>query len=151
MAKRRTIKKKTYKEFMAWLEGVECMQEDDWTPNDAQWKTIREMLAHLQPEVKTVEKTVEVNTPVAAPAGYRGPIAEPGQPVAQLVDVNNAPVPRQESAFRPAPTNSHQPQRLMPSALQEQAPVAPGVPAATSTKKDQILDTSDGNYQSEFM
>ena len=35
------IKEITIMEFRAWLQGVEEMQEDDWHPNETQWKKIR--------------------------------------------------------------------------------------------------------------
>lgn len=128
---------------MAWLEGVECMQEDGWVPNKTQWQTIREMIGSLKPEV-IVEKVHE-----PAPAAvmhhpqpvHHGPIEIVDGPVPHSVMPQGAP-----PAARPGP-----PQRLVPSALAEGAPAAPGVPKATSTTKDQVLDTSDGQYQSEFM
>lgn len=43
----------TIKEFKMWLEGVEEMQPEGWTPDARQWKRIREKL-------ETIEEAVPV-------------------------------------------------------------------------------------------
>lgn len=133
MAKR--IKKKTYSEFVAWLEGVECMQDENWTPSAAQWRTIRTALDNIKPDVVEVE--VEVETP--APAGTA---RQPG-PIQVIEPPTGFSQPPQ-----PAP-RPMEPQRL-PAGMKQVAPAAPGVPAATTTRGDEVLDTSDGHYTSEF-
>lgn len=139
-ARRKKIIKKTYSEFMSWLEGVESMQEEDWAPTLDQWQTIRKLLDNLQPDVETEIVKEQIATPVATV--MQAPMGQPQMGMAPVQSAFEAPAPV------PAPVI---PQRLKPSALQEAPPVAPGVPAATVTKKDQVLDTSDGNYESEFM
>jgi hypothetical protein len=52
-------KKLTVKEFRYWLEGVEEMQEDDWSPDVKQWKRIREKIAMLD-DVTTTNTFAEV-------------------------------------------------------------------------------------------
>jgi len=64
-AKKKSTKKVTYAEFLAWLEGVESMQEENWTPSPTQWKTIREKLNTVKPDVEV--KEVKVETAAAAP------------------------------------------------------------------------------------
>lgn len=41
------------KEFKSWLEGVEDMQDDDWTPSDIQWKKIRKKIDELEENPQT--------------------------------------------------------------------------------------------------
>ena len=41
MAKVKNNSKITLSEFRAWLSGVEEMQDDNWTPSQSQWETIR--------------------------------------------------------------------------------------------------------------
>jgi len=123
---------------MSWLEGVECMQPDDWTPTPDQWKMIRETIGNLKPEV--IEK------PIADPS-LRAEAALPAMHQASPV-MHQAPL---ASAFERMPQQKPTQQRLMPSALRELPPAAPGVPAATVKRKDQVLDTSNGDYTSEFV
>jgi len=117
MAKR--IKKKTYSEFLSWLEGVESMQEANWSPNAQQWKKVRDMLNHIKPE----EIEVEVQAP--APVVARQPVAgftppAPGEAVGRMID-NGAPVAQgqPQSAFsQPAPAQPQPPpQRILPSGM----------------------------------
>ena len=136
MARKKINKKKTYEEFMAWLEGVESMQDADWVPNDSQWKTIREMLDNIKIEPQIITKEVPVQQ---APAPmYYPPIETLPAPA-----VNTPPPqPPATSTFEPSPQK-----RQMPSGITGKG----GVPAANSTKRSEVLDTSDGNYTSEFL
>jgi len=113
MAARKRVKKVTYGEFLAWLEGVESMQPADWTPTHDQWTTIREKLNSVKPDVQVqeVEAKQEAFQPTFAPAQH------PNQ--------QSAHVP--QSAFAPAP-----PQQLGPP-IPRQASEHEGVPAATTT------------------
>ena len=56
MPRKKVTKAKTYSEFMAWLEGVESMQPEDWVPNAEQWKLIREMIGKLKIEERIITK-----------------------------------------------------------------------------------------------
>jgi len=69
-AKKRKAKKVSLNEFRAWLEGIEEMQEDGWTPSAEQWNTIRDRVNHIVPDVteKIVEKTVAAPTARVTPA-----------------------------------------------------------------------------------
>ena len=119
-------KRKTYAEFLSWLEGVESMQSKDWTPNTEQWRTIREMIGNLKPEIKEVK----VNVP--------GPV----QYVEQPPPAYTPPMHPPQSAFEPHPQVQHMP-------MHEGR--GDGVPIANTTKQTEILDTSNGEYQSEFL
>ena len=119
---------------MSWLEGVESMQLADWCPTIDQWRIIRQML-----------NNIKINVPKDVPTVQQ---AIPGEPVARLVDRPGGP------PAAPPPTRASSPpqsRRLVPSALQEQPSSFEGVPAATTTKAGQVLDTSNGQYESEFM
>lgn len=40
-------KSQTLAEFRAWLEGVEELQDEDWSPNKSQWDLIREKINNI--------------------------------------------------------------------------------------------------------
>lgn len=128
MAKRKRIIKKTYNEFLSWLEGVESMQEENWVPNGDQWNKIREMLNHIKPEeVEMVPKARPVQQPVMPATG----------PVARIIDSNGVP---EHSAFQPAPQPRPAPRRL-PSGVTQ------GVP----TDKESILNPGESHAENEFL
>ncbi len=78
MATKKKTKKVKYAEFLAWLEGVESMQEATWTPNNTQWKTIREKLNTVVPNVEIRETEIEIEPerqnmsamPMAPPSAF---------------------------------------------------------------------------------
>ena len=138
-------KRKTYAEFMAWLEGVESMQKDDWAPDPDQWRTIREMIGNLKPEVKEVQ--VEAPPPPQPVAQFVNPPMQ-HQPMQQPMPAPQMAPP--QSAFEP-PQQHPQIQRApVPSGVSGMGR-GDGVPVANVTRKDEILDTSNGEYQSEFL
>lgn len=147
MTTKKRIAKKTYKEFMSWLEGVECMQTEDWVPNKTQWKTIRKMVGNLKPEV--IERTVNSNSNTQKNVPNENVVSYQNSPNVQMPPQPILQQPSQ-SAFDPIP-QSNVPQQLVPSNLKEVPAAAPGVPPATTTSQNEVLDTSDGNYTSEFM
>lgn len=114
MAKKKVTKKVTYSEFLSWLEGVESMQEEGWTPNPQQWQTIREKLDTVKPDVQVKEVEVQPTTPdVPVPQGPIGQFVQP------------------PSAFEPP---RQPPPRLQLSAHNRSVnpPAAEGVPAANN-------------------
>jgi len=68
MAKRK--QKQTLKEFQAWLQGVEELQPEGWSPDADQWKLIRAKIDGIKEETKTVEAKsthdnhVDYNNPI---------------------------------------------------------------------------------------
>lgn len=60
-------KKLTVKEFRMWLEGVEEMQPEGWTPNETQWKRIREKIDQVQDTPPAVQEIPMTFTPAGAP------------------------------------------------------------------------------------
>lgn len=121
MAKKR-VQKKTYNEFLAWLEGVESMQSDAWVPDEHQWKTIRDMLNNVKPDRVEVNKPVKVATQVEqkqtflrtannrapAPLHQTVPIQPGGPTLAPPASSFDAPPPQ------PPPA---QPARQVPSGM----------------------------------
>lgn len=134
MAKKR-IQKKTYAEFLSWLEGVESMQEENWVPNHQQWKTIREMLNNVKPDVK------EVNKPAAQ---------QKDAPVAQMVQPQ---VPMHQQ-FIPSATSGFDMPPVQPAPRQPQ--MAPRPSGADPTKipqgkKGNVLDPGEPHQENEFI
>ena len=121
-AKKRPNKKVTYAEFLAWLEGVESMQEPGWTPNSTQWKTIRAKLNTVKPDVEVKEVKVESPAQHMAPhqpafAGHASAFeAPPQQPPVSLTQV-----PRQPSEHEGVPAAT-----TAPVLNPDGTPAAPG-------------------------
>lgn len=130
MAKRKRIIKKTYKEFLSWLEGVESMQEDNWVPNATQWKKIREMLNHIKAE-EVVEQPKQVRQPAS------NQISAPGQPVARILNAQGVP----ESAFAPAP---------VPTPIQPRPPQRK-IPSGVPSDQESMLNPGDEHPDNEFL
>lgn len=91
-----TIKRKqkqTLKEFKAWLQGVEELQADNWSPNRDQWQLIRNKIDGIKEEKNVVEKTIMQPMRPTRPSSPRGfypaPIAG-GVPEASEVNMSEA-------------------------------------------------------------
>ena len=97
-----TKQKWTLSQFKSWLEGVEEMQGDEWSPNFEQWKKIRAKIVQLEENFDTsslirkiVNETVSLQI---SPRGYgsvsgpaQGPII-PGSLTGSNLDVPDIPV-----------------------------------------------------------
>ena len=46
--KKKITKKITLNEFRAWLEGIEELQPNDWSPSKEQWKLIRNKIDYIE-------------------------------------------------------------------------------------------------------
>jgi len=128
-ATRRRKIKQSLKEFRAWLQGVEELQSDEWSPNFDQWKLIRDKIDGIIEEKIVIEKVQTTqpmppvyNTPTPAPAPPQG--FQPPPPVGGFI-----------------PTNVE----MTPAARQLLDPAANGGKAVTPN-----IDTSDGNVSSPF-
>lgn len=53
-------KKISMLEFRAWLQGVEELQPQDWTPNSDQWKLIRKKIDTIDVSVSISDNTNNV-------------------------------------------------------------------------------------------
>lgn len=139
----------TVKEFRIWLQGVEEMQEANWTPSPSQWKRIREKLELVndaQPVgLKPVGPVYRNNEPPMLPPGFPVPpmYANPGAgdpPPAAAGPSSLAPVP-------PVP----------PAAPPRQVRTLNGLPVTLAsgngqTAKTPDIDTSHGkNYNTPFV
>lgn len=77
----------TVKEFRVWLEGVEEMQAEDWSPDRTQWLKIRERIDSISDEVKATPATPVYRNSQQAPIVPQSPpvmSAPPGLPPAQV-------------------------------------------------------------------
>lgn len=156
-ARRRKVKKYTLKEFQAWLEGIEEIQPDDWTPDKAQWDMIRERIGAIVEEEKpaTVEKPV-VPTPTGptvrgpsgplGPQGTRGPEPEP---------MPAAPPPggfQSSLTTNPLMDGGGATPEMTPAAAAALSGKLPTEMATDPNKpaKAPNIDTSSGDYKSSF-
>lgn len=136
---RKRLKKRTFSEFMSWLEGVEAMQGNEWAPEPSQWKAIREMLDNVVPD--KVEVQIQPPQVVQPPNEWNVPTMWAPNPQQPDVQTNNTqPVVPQDSAFDKQP-----PKRQVPSGMNKPTP------KVRSTKKEEMIDTSNGNYESDYL
>jgi hypothetical protein len=116
-------KKRTLSEFKNWLEGIEEMQDTDWYPTKEQWNKIKLNLMAIIEEVIEVEvDTISTNT-LRAPYSYPS-----GSPNNQNID----------STLEFQPVVKSQAKNLSVSDVQPD-------------KFKQDIDTSNGNYESDFL
>lgn len=149
MAKKKTAgrrKKIPLAEFKAWLEGVEELQSDEWSPDQTQWALIRTKIDSIievaPPAPQAAQQPIPQQPPQMLRPGFapqqmppqmvpQQPIGQDGQPIA---------VPMVGDATPPAvPTDNPM---LNPTS-------SPGGVGAPVTKTPEI-DTSSGSYGSSF-
>lgn len=131
-ATRKRKTKQSLKEFRAWLQGVEELQSDEWSPNFDQWKLIRDKIDGIIEEKVVVEKTTaspHVNN--NAPPVYNTP-PPPGLPP-------GIQPPPPVGGFIPTDVE------MSPAARQLLNPAVNGGKVVTPN-----IDTSDGNITSSF-
>lgn len=77
MAKKKT-KKISLIEFKAWLDGIEEMQPEGWSPNAEQWKTIRNKFDLIEiPKEKKVNNQSQIAPAPTRPLPRRPSIPAP--------------------------------------------------------------------------
>lgn len=96
-------KKLSLNEFRAWLSGVEEMQDENWTPNSGQWRTIRAKIEEVidtptrarfnDDEFDDQPRVVRPAGPSAFSGGGGSPMTPP--PTALAVEQNLVAVPGQ--------------------------------------------------------
>jgi hypothetical protein len=134
------------KEFQMWLDGVEEMQEADWTPDARQWKRIRA-------KIDTIDSALpkpNLETPF-----YRGPDAFSGME-AIFPPMNTAPpsaVPGPGVMSAPSalnkPVHPTHSQRVVETQSGLPVSLARGTPNIPTKTPD--IDTSSGSgYASQF-
>ncbi len=121
---RKRRQKQSLKEFRAWLQGVEELQEENWSPSHDQWVLIREKINGIMEEKPAVvNQVVAVNNmqpqPARLPASITPPPAVGGLPNGQIT----------------------------PMSTEAQQMLNPGVGAKAKTPD---IDTADGNVNSSF-
>jgi hypothetical protein len=129
-------KKITVKEFKMWLQGVEEMQEEGWTPSPTQWKRIRD-------KIECLFEAAPQPTQGGSPIVYRD-----APQVEQQTGLVVSPPPANIRSSVPATAPTY----TAPPAATYTVP--PGAPFATGDGKTPVrppmIDTSDGNYKSPF-
>jgi len=127
MAKTKKRKQKqTLKEFQAWLQGVEELQPEGWSPDADQWQLIRARIDGIIAEKPVVEKVAK-NAPVAANPMYQNVHPSMAAPVMP----SGVPVEAATAAMTP------EAQRMLS-------------PGAGVNAKTPDIDTSDGHVESAF-
>ena len=82
------------REFRMWLEGVEEMQPDDWTPNHIQWKRIREKINNIDVNDIPVQQHLVYNQPTFTPQPSPQPLTIPRpDPIPIQLSTSGLPVP----------------------------------------------------------
>lgn len=129
--------------FKSWLEGVEEMQGDDWTPTSTQWKRIREKIDTIENEpgthqVATPNKVVTQRPRVSAPVPTFLPQSNDVLPVFPEVPSG---IPSSAANVMQTGNGSIPLQPVNPMLREPQ----PG-----QANKTPDIDTSTGQYESSF-
>lgn len=119
-------KRVTLNEFKAWLDGVEELQPDDWTPTADQWKLIRTKIGNIKEDAPVAIQQTHQNVPqthnrvASAPTipGFVPPPDVGGIPAGEI-----AMSPEAKAMMKPGPDNK---------------------------QKTPNIDTTDGQYTSSF-
>lgn len=61
-------------EFKAWLEGVEDLQDDDWSPSKVQWEKIRQKIECIDEGVVNTISPPTQQTVSYQPIQYQSPV-----------------------------------------------------------------------------
>lgn len=141
-----TGKKITVSEFRFWLQGVEEMQDEGWTPNSQQWSKIREKIDQI---VETEQPAPAARPPLQYPQGARQPENRPNATPAQnTMPPPSIPVPVGPSNLQATPQMPRAPRTASTGA---------GLPVSLSSGQTQApirtpdIDTSGGGYDSQFV
>lgn len=124
-----TEKTISVREFRMWLQGVEEMQDDDWTPSPQQWKRIRD-------KINNIDDTV----PAAKPA----PVAVQQPPLQYApAAIPSGPVPRAPDPVIAGPSGLSFPQ--------PRPQMNPLLAGSGGQIKTPDIDTSANGYESGFV
>jgi hypothetical protein len=135
MARKNVKTSLTVTDFRSWLEGVEDMQGDDWSPSLEQWKKIRSKIELLEEvdleEIISSVKTATVPTPTQT-TGY--------------INTPQGPIPR-PAPFPTAPSFLED-----PAAQPKLTTVMPSRPnSIIGSSKTPDIETSGGEYTGAFV
>jgi len=145
MAKKR-VKKYTLAEFKAWLEGIEEIQPDDWSPDVNQWKMIREKIRAIV-EPKVTEPKDKQPEPTLTPPPWQPPPRPPQQAIPRSGQIPDPAFGGQQSALDlgdPEMTPAAK------AALEGKLPSEFASPV-TNQSTTSIIDTSKKPYDSNFI
>lgn len=79
-------------EFKAWLEGVEDLQDDDWSPSKVQWEKIRQKIENIDEGVVNTLSQPSQQSVSYQPIAYPQPVNTQsafGQPYPVSNGINN--------------------------------------------------------------
>lgn len=141
MAKKNTKISLSVSEFRSWLEGVEDMQGDDWSPSLEQWKKIRSKIELLEEvDYEELIKTTVTNTPntkSSAPAVTYDPYGRPLMAPVQM------PLQTGPSFIDELGSNAK---------VTTMMPITPQPPnSIIGSVKTPDIDTSSGSYAGSFL
>lgn len=127
-----TQQKISLKDFKSWLQGVEDMQEEGWTPSPTQWKKIREKIDQIQETVITVPQSPQPYQP-ATPQPWSPPYIVTATD-SHTNTLGHAPKMSQFQPIHPPPP-----------------PINTESGLTTENTKTPNIDTSDGKYNTSFL
>jgi hypothetical protein len=116
-------------DFRSWLQGVEDMQDDNWTPTSTQWIKIRQ-------KIDCIEQQASLPNPPVYPTGVRTASFQSPQPSIM------------EQQFIPAPAPMPFPS---PTTGRVSTFIPPPPPAHFDSTKTPDIDTSTGEYKPAFI
>ena len=141
-------KKQTLAEFRAWLDGVEELQPETWSPDATQWKLIREKINNItesKPDAATHKLLQELlgslgkgaNTNFNGNPHHNNPYGGG--------NANLPPLPPPTGGVPAGPVD------MTPAAAKQSPPPLKAAPELDlSSAPAPNMDTSDGNYNSGF-
>jgi hypothetical protein len=124
----------TVREFRYWLQGVEEMQDEHWTPTSSQWAKIREKIDSI-----TDVEPQSAPTPTPAPVRYAAPAMVPPMVQPPTTQPPTGPVSLagpSSLAIPPRPTMSSNPLLAQGNSIPVRTP---------------DIDTSGKGYESGFV
>lgn len=130
----------TLDQFRSWLDGVEEMQPQSWTPDKLQWKRIREKIDLIQqPEPQQYNPPLNQIPSAALPQQSALPPQQADYPHTEIVDEELKP-------FDAPPA--------IPLSDIANMDVTPSTPALSTNGRGQLktpdIDTSAGKYVSSL-
>ena len=141
-------KKQTLAEFRAWLDGVEELQPETWSPDATQWGLIREKINNItepKPDAATHKLLQELLNGIGKDTNTNfNVMPSRGDPYAMTSNAH-LPPPPQAQGVPAGPVD-------MTPAAARQVPVTltPAPELDLSAVPPANLDTADGNYNSGF-
>jgi hypothetical protein len=116
-------------DFKSWLQGVEDMQEAEWTPNASQWNKIRQKIESI------VESLPKTNL-------------HPQGPIPRASVMNRI----EEHEYVPVPAPTPMPSSIVPRGVTNNTSFTlPPPPSHLLNPKTPDIDTSTGSYTTNYV